>query len=184
MGIRDRWAPVRSIRASRRAAARRLAGGLRDALKSRPVRPEGYSASNGPPLGLNSGQQGNGSARDRRDRRGPFATGDPLDRSATAGETPAPQRQRATPRDGFPRLCLDAMRRLGRHRQAVAVMPRDAGRKPCHAGIRDAPDGKADRVVNRDSEVHPGATPDKAGSDSQCQDNCLSLVHAMRRGSK
>lgn len=107
-------------------------------------------------------------------------------KGVSAGDTPAPH-SASNPRCAGSLagvLYLDGVRRHRRHGQAVAVMPPDAGRKPCHAGIRDAPDGKADRVVNRDSEVRPGAPPDKAGSDSQCQDNCLSLVHAMRRGSK
>lgn len=104
---------------------------------------------------------------------------------STQGD-PAPLREATPAYAGSHRLGssdLDFVRRHCRHRQTVGVVPADARGEPCEARICHAPDGAADRVVDRDREVCPGAATDRARSNPHCQDDGLPLIHATRRGS-
>lgn len=78
---------------------------------------------------------------------------------------------------------LDLIRRLCRHRQSVGVVPSDASGEPCEARICDAPDRQADGVIDRNSEIRPGAAANESRPDAHGQDDGLPLIHATRRGS-
>lgn len=95
--------------------------------------------------------------------------------AVSAGGTPAPQK----PGRGSE---LDLVGWLGWHRQAVAVMQRDAIRKPCEPRVTDAPDGATADPVDPAREMRHLASTNETRPKPHCEHDRLTLIHHCSAG--